>query len=868
MLTLSIRSAQRSVHATMAVFIAIIAGLCSPPALAGDRPDIYTFTPAQRATLFTHMSAYITKTAIEGHLCPPNDKHGSSRFTVWHRMYIKGMEDYLISQNQAIFVPLPKWLPSTCIPAEFLVGGGVDPDCGLVAACGANPGSCIALSNACPGIGVPASLAANLCSQTPYTSFRSTLENTYHNGVHGAVGGVMGSYESPAAPIFWLWHAQVDDIWFDWQCVCGLDEAGAFNSYTAAERITDIEAGVADAWIRDSDADVANEPNNETGAVLWESTDIWVRNSQATAVGSSRYLNEHQHQNPEYAAVPANRPYIYVKVRNRGCTTVSGQLHVYWANASVGLTWPTDFTEVSTSPVAITNITAGREHVGEFHWLDIPVPGGPGGSHFCLIARFEATPLAADPIVGESLNVICSQNVKNSNQIAWKNLTIVDNVANLVPMIVRNVSRNGNFIDLNFTVPAAEANDSFFQHGTLAIDLGELFPRWLQNGGRGEGIKVDPRGRIHILRADATIERLPVAFNEQFLVNLQFGRGGPIPCADDRTVYNVRVAARERDTLLGGNTYEVRPEAVRPSPSVVITAITPLINCRSSSVVLRADATPPPGGAITSYRWFRDGIPLPNEQQMFLTATSSGSYTVLVTYSNGCDSLSDPAPVHIGTRPPNDDPCRAIHVDMGDHAEFELFCATAQPGEVTPGAGSGPQGGCYSHDGWCRDDPEVQNSVWYTFTAPRSGVVTLHAGHQSHDVDHGLVVNTQMAVWDVDDCLSYDTYHLIGANDDSGNHGIFGADPALHDLGGLVPGATYYIQIDGYQGDTGIGTLVIEAKPATCACDWNADGSLNSQDFFSFVVSFFAGQADFNADGETSSQDFFDFLVCFFTLCP
>ena len=52
-----------------------------------------------------------------------------------------------------------------------------------------------------------------------------------------------------------------------------------------------------------------------------------------------------------------------------------------------------------------------------------------------------------------------------------------------------------------------------------------------------------------------------------------------------------------------------------------------------------------------------------------------------------------------------------------------------------------------------------------------------------------------------------------------------------------------------------------------CACDWNASGSVNSQDFFDFLADFFNGQANFDCTGGTNSQDFFEFLTCFFGGC-
>lgn len=61
--------------------------------------------------------------------------------------------------------------------------------------------------------------------------------------------------------------------------------------------------------------------------------------------------------------------------------------------------------------------------------------------------------------------------------------------------------------------------------------------------------------------------------------------------------------------------------------------------------------------------------------------------------------------------------------------------------------------------------------------------------------------------------------------------------------------------------------LSIGGPAPACPCDVDGSGSVNSQDFFDFVVGFFSGDADFDGSGETTSQDFFDFLICFFGPC-
>ena len=62
------------------------------------------------------------------------------------------------------------------------------------------------------------------------------------------------------------------------------------------------------------------------------------------------------------------------------------------------------------------------------------------------------------------------------------------------------------------------------------------------------------------------------------------------------------------------------------------------------------------------------------------------------------------------------------------------------------------------------------------------------------------------------------------------------------------------------------------SDPATltiCDADFDCDGIVDSQDFFTYLTALFEGapRADINHNGVIDSQDFFDFLSLFFNGC-
>ena len=137
-------------------------------------------------------------------------QHTNDRLLPWHRVFLLLFEEALHNYHPDVCVPywdwtkpeeqhFPDWLatvlPTVVTPTKTInVTRAPQPDGNLASY-------------------VSGSAAA--MALTSYNAFTSPI-NGIHGSVHVWVGGTMSNYDSPADPVFWLHHANLDRLWWEW----------------------------------------------------------------------------------------------------------------------------------------------------------------------------------------------------------------------------------------------------------------------------------------------------------------------------------------------------------------------------------------------------------------------------------------------------------------------------------------------------------------------------------------------------------------------------------------------------------------------------------------------------------------------------
>jgi len=182
------------------------------------------------------------------------------------------------------------------------------------------------------------------------------------------------------------------------------------------------------------------------------------------------------------------------------------------------------------------------------------------------------------------------------------------------------------------------------------------------------------------------------------------------------------------------------------------------------------------------YVWF-PGTMLNQSTGEKVTATPSspGQYEIIVAGYHGSCYEQDTVTIYAGDKLANDDMCDAQLIAPGGRvATHSNHLATAEVDEPFPDGSED----CYSQTAktWCIEGG-VQNSLWYYFYGPETGIASL----RSNGMDN------QMAIYRADTCTEIVKHSLIAANDDYSPTELAATLEAVH----VLPGAKYYLQIDG-----------------------------------------------------------------------
>ena len=345
---------------------------------------------------------------------------------------------------------------------------------------------------------------------------------------------------------------------------------GRLNTYQAVLEAQTRYRGL-DLVIKDSSLDTGEEPNT-TSQYFWASEDIWIRNSQDGII---------DHQNPEYSPTVPN--YIYVRVKNNGCQATTGieNLSTYWAKASTSLNWPqlwngATYNGTSTilgnpiGTVTIPILQPGQETILSMPFI-VPNPSNYNGIfaepwHFCLLARIVSQ--SDEMTFPETQDLV--QNVINNNNIAWKNVTIVDYVSDDLPrqtiggvIAVGNTFNTPKSFYLELVKEDLETGKPVYEEAEVTLKMDEvLYQAWVRGGKISERVDMTLDEKVLLIKGNnVLLKDLEFNANEIGTLYLKFNFLTQEITEKAKYVYHVIQKETGTNKIIGGETYIIKKKA-------------------------------------------------------------------------------------------------------------------------------------------------------------------------------------------------------------------------------------------------------------------------------------------------------------------
>lgn len=338
-----------------------------------------------------------------------------------------------------------------------------------------------------------------------------------------------------------------------------------------------------DLYTKDKPWDMGEEPFSDSHP--WTSEDIWVRR-QPDGI--------EEHQEPEYYT-QGNYNYVYVRVRNKGSVASAGneELKLYWTNAATALSWPNHWNgtlSVNTTPVAtpiggeigtvtLPVIQPGDAYIATFQWQPPNDPNDGflgfasdpvfwlGKRHYYnLLSRIVST---SDPMTVPETNDV-EANVLNNNNIAWKNISVVNLNPNDRPglnddlvgatALVGDAWGSANTYDIEFKNPNYIRGEPVTDNAEITITLdAPIWNKWQQGGFVAENFEVidEAKKQIRLLTGSGKIKNLTFSAYERGLIHVAFNFLTDEVPQNNQYFFEVNQINSATNEVVGGELYEV-----------------------------------------------------------------------------------------------------------------------------------------------------------------------------------------------------------------------------------------------------------------------------------------------------------------------
>ena len=282
---------------------------------------------------------------------------------------------------------------------------------------------------------------------------------------------------------------------------------GLVDAYAAVQAAVNYNT---DLYVRDYATDDGTEPSVTDN--MWNSPDIWLENIYGNEI-----------QNP-MGGVPCN---VCIRVYNRNNIASSGTetLFLNWAKAGVDLQWNHNWTGntyfncggtyvakggVITSGETIPAIPANGSTVVRVLWTP-PMPSNYSNCtefntdpwHFCLAARVHD----GNTIPNEnSTNYGMGAFTLNSNNVAWKNISIMNSSVNTAVVSVSKPANMTSSLSIEYVEHPNTYGETLSQFARVNMYFDtNLTSAWNLGGSHFSGVKVNGTGEFMVINDTAVL---------------------------------------------------------------------------------------------------------------------------------------------------------------------------------------------------------------------------------------------------------------------------------------------------------------------------------------------------------------------------